>query len=225
MFFLRWRCIGSVCVAVGLAASPAIGQTQQQIDACAYSDASPAAKLDSMVDACTDLIRSGSVSQQNRAWALNSRANIYKRKAIIGISPLDQDFAEKYKASPNYNLALNDYAEAIRIDPNGFAPYYNRAGLYGLAGENDLAIADNSKVLQLADSVDVKAMTYGKRGSEFQDKGQYDRALADYNEAIRLKPDDSSGYFGRAAVYRKMGDETRGSADWDHAYKLEQQGK
>jgi tetratricopeptide (TPR) repeat protein len=225
MFFLRWRCIGSVCVAVGLAVSPASGQTQQQIDACAYSDNVPADKLDSMIVACTDLIGAASESEQNQAWALNNRANIYKRKAIIGINALDQNFAEKYRASPNYSLALDDYGQAIRIDPDGFTPYYNRAGLYGLAGENDLAIADNLKVLQLAKSVDVIAMTHSKLGSEFETKGQYDRALADFNEVIRLKPNESSGYFGRASVYRKMGDETRGSADWDRAYKLEQQGR
>ena len=225
MFFVRWRCIVSMCLVVGLVASPAIGQTQQQLDACEYSDSTPTAQLDSMVDSCTSLIQSNALSQQNLVWALNSRGNVYKRKAFVGIDALDQDFFEKYKRGPNYSRALADYTEAIRIEPEGFAPYYNRAGLYGLAGEHDLAIADDSKVLQLGASVDLKVMTYRKRASEWKSKGQNDRALADYNEAIRLNPDDSQNYYSRSYLYRELGNETQAETDRKHADDLHQQGK
>jgi tetratricopeptide (TPR) repeat protein len=39
--------------------------------------------------------------------------------------------------------------------------------------------------------------------------GENDKALADFNEAIRLNPKYVFGYKNRAAVYERMGDKDR----------------
>jgi len=46
-----------------------------------------------------------------------------------------------------------------------------------------------------------EAEAFFKRASEYYDKGNYDRAIADFTEAIRLKPDFVEAYQGRGDAY------------------------
>jgi tetratricopeptide (TPR) repeat protein len=41
---------------------------------------------------------------------------------------------------------------------------------------------------------------FTNRGLAYERKGSYDRAVADYNEAIRLNPTDAASFRGRAKV-------------------------
>ena len=45
------------------------------------------------------------------------------------------------------------------------------------------------------------------------DKGEYDRAIADYNSAIRLNPQHMNAYNNRAKAYEKTGDSEQAAAD------------
>src|SRR5262249_38602588 len=48
----------------------------------------------------------------------------------------------------------------------------------------------------------------------------YDRAVADYSEAIRLKSDPDT-FYNRAIAYQKKGDLDRAIADYDEAIRLD----
>ncbi|HKS39781.1 MAG TPA: tetratricopeptide repeat protein [Blastocatellia bacterium] len=47
-----------------------------------------------------------------------------------------------------------------------------------------------------------------------------DNAIADYDNAIRFKPDDASAYYNRGVAYGKKGDYDRAIADYDNAIRL-----
>src|SRR3712207_7505807 len=47
---------------------------------------------------------------------------------------------------------------------------------------------------------------FRSRGVARLNRGEYDAAIADFDEAIRLEPRLSSAYFGRGAAYRFKGD-------------------
>jgi len=47
---------------------------------------------------------------------------------------------------------------------------------------------------------------YFLRGKAYVKLGQYQRAIEDFNEAIRLKPDYVSAYINRGGAYFKQGD-------------------
>ena len=42
---------------------------------------------------------------------------------------------------------------------------------------------------------------YYNRGNAYSDKGDYDRAIADYTRAIEIEPDDSCVYYTRGDAY------------------------
>ena len=53
-----------------------------------------------------------------------------------------------------------------------------------------------------------------------RNKGDYDRAIADYDRAIQLKPDYADAYVGRGVAYGEKGDYDRAIADFDRAIQL-----
>src|SRR6516165_1397499 len=62
---------------------------------------------------------------------------------------------------------------------------------------------------------------YYNRGLAYQEKGDNDRAIADYDQAIRLDPKYAFAYNGRGNAYKAKGDNDRAIADYDQAIRLD----
>src|SRR5215207_4212737 len=60
----------------------------------------------------------------------------------------------------------------------------------------------------------------GTRGITHKDKGDLDRALADFNAAIRLSPTDPDAYFGRGSVHERTRDYEAALVDYETALKI-----
>ena len=76
-------------------------------------------------------------------------------------------------SSASYDLAIADYTEAIKLDPNDPDVYNNRGQAYDNKGEFDLAIADYTAAIRL-DSEDARA--YYNRGLTRTNKGEFEQA-------------------------------------------------
>lgn len=59
------------------------------------------------------------------------------------------------------------------------------------------------------------------RGLAFMGKGDVDKAIADYDQAIRLNPDYAKAYYGRSITYEDKGDLDKASADRKRAKGLD----
>src|SRR3974390_3350298 len=57
------------------------------------------------------------------------------------------------------------------------------------------------------------------RGAKSAMKGQFDRAIADFDEAIRLNP-SADAFYNRANAYAELGESDRAIADFDKAIRL-----
>lgn len=177
----------------------ASAQTPQQLNWCNGKDG---ATPDLRIGGCTAVIQSGKLTAKNLATAFVNRGTAYRLK----------DDKER---------ALADYSEAIRLDPKNVDAFSNRASVYrGSSGDRALAdaIADYDAVIRL----DPKhALPLYNRGFAHHTKGDYDRAIADYNDAIRLgyqDPDGPLSYRGHAYFCKK--DFVRAIADYDAALKI-----
>ena len=59
------------------------------------------------------------------------------------------------------------------------------------------------------------------RGQEYQDKGDYDLAIADLDQAIGLNPDFANPYRHRAFAYLKKGNYIQAHADVNKALQID----
>ncbi|MDR1326259.1 MAG: tetratricopeptide repeat protein [Treponema sp.] len=117
----------------------------------------------------------------------------------------------------NYDQAIDDYNQTIRVEPNYAAAYNNRGRSYYAKGDYDKAIADFNQAITLDPNY---ADAYNNRGRAYYAKGDLDRALADYNQAITLDPESPLAFNGRAYVYLAQKDHERAYTDARQAIKL-----
>ena len=64
------------------------------------------------------------------------------------------------------------------------------------------------------------AIAFANRGLAYKSKGQWDRAIADYDEAIRLNPDLAETFTNRGTAYYYKGQLGRALKDYDEAIRL-----
>jgi tetratricopeptide (TPR) repeat protein len=126
------------------------------------------------------------------AWSYNERGN--KR--------LDRG---------EFDAAIADCTDALRLDPN-YAWAYGNRGL-GLIKKKRYAeaIPDLDQAIRLEPTL---ADAYLNRGLARQQLGQYDSAIADYARVLRLKPDDVLAQYNRGLVYYLKGEDDQAIADF-----------
>ena len=69
-------------------------------------------------------------------------------------------------------------------------------------------------------SQSISAETYFIRGNEKKGFGDYKGAIADYTQAIRLKPDDADAYLNRGIAKAELGQHFAAIADYDMAIRI-----
>ena len=65
------------------------------------------------------------------------------------------------------------------------------------------------------------AEAYHNRGVAHAELGRYAEAIAEYDEAIRLRPDYAKAYFGRGNARARLGRHAEAIADYDEAIRLQ----
>jgi tetratricopeptide (TPR) repeat protein len=85
----------------------------------------------------------------------------------------------------------------------------------------DRAIAIYDKLLKLNSVPLLRADLLAERANAYDIKGERDRAIADYDEAIRLNPKNARAFQIRGLAHRAKGDNDRAIADYDEAIRLD----
>ena len=99
--------------------------------------------------------------------------------------------------------------------------YFWRAVGWNKKGNYTQVIADATEALKLKPDVAL----YNLRGSAYYDKSEYDIAIADFNDALRMgKPEAGIVYHNRGNAYRGKGDYAKAIADYDAAIKFDPKG-
>lgn len=71
------------------------------------------------------------------------------------------------------------------------------------------------------ETVDNLARAYFNRGRAWSDRGEYARAMQDFDEAIKLDPNYPDALNSRALAWRGLGQDARALDDFDLAIKLD----
>ncbi|MEX1083986.1 MAG: tetratricopeptide repeat protein, partial [Xanthobacteraceae bacterium] len=174
------RILLSICAMTIAAVAPARAQTQQQIDWC-EGDEVPS---DLSIGGCTAVIQSGKFTGKKLAVAFYNRGIAYYYKK-------------------EYDRAIEDYSQAIRLDPKYAAAFVNRGIAYERKGQYDRAIENYSQVIRLdpknAFAFNNRCWARAILGRELRE------ALADCDASLRLRPNDAATLDSRGFVHIKLG--------------------
>jgi Flp pilus assembly protein TadD len=119
----------------------------------------------------------------------------------------------------DYDKAISDSTEAIRLDPNSADAYYLRGNAYENQRNFDRAISDYNEAIRL----DPKYTFWATfcRGNAYYGKGNLDMAISDYNEAILLDPNNAQAYVGRGTVYSDHNNLDKAISDYNEAIRID----
>ena len=113
-----------------------------------------------------------------------------------------QEKASKFVSAANYEEAIKEYSEIIRIVPYDYVPYFNRALCYTQLHNDDAALQDFLHVAELKPDF---TGTYPKLITIYANRGMYDDALDKANKWISLEPNNGEPLFNRAKIHERKG--------------------
>ena len=116
-----------------------------------------------------------------------------------------------------YDAALADLNESIRLDPFSACALTNRGRVYAFKRDLDRAIADYDEAISINPAF---ALAYNNRGDAWVNKGDLDRAIADFSAAIEHNPSLATAYGNRGYAYHRKRDMARAVADYTMEIKL-----
>ena len=122
-----------------------------------------------------------------------------------------QNRGHAYQAKQDYDRAIADYSEAIRIEPKFAYAFNDRCYVRAIAGrELQQALADCNEALRLIPN-DIQ--TLDSRGFAYLRLGEFDKAITDYNAVLKFNPQQAGSLYGRGLAKQKKGDSAGGDAD------------
>jgi tetratricopeptide (TPR) repeat protein len=124
----------------------------------------------------------------------------------------------EYRNKGDYEKAITDYTEALRLDPQLAKAYANRAVAHFHLKEFEKAITDSTQAIRINPRY---AEAYHNRGTAYFSSGNQNEALADINRAIKLNPRLAEAYFSRGMISNSRNDDGRAIADYTRAIKLD----
>jgi tetratricopeptide (TPR) repeat protein len=215
-------------------------QSDEQHRCFASEGVTPEQKLAS----CTLFIESGGQISQTRVAAFNSRGNVHLSQR--NYDRAIDDYNEAIRLDPTYAIGFNnrglayqrkgqidraieDYDEAIRLNPAYALAFANRATARQIKGRLDLAIEDSDKAIGINRGL---AAAFFARADAYRDKAQWDfdayladgtyedRAIADYDEGLRLQPNNAAALRNRGFLNTRRQRYDRAIQDFDEAIRL-----
>jgi len=205
---------GTVCVSDGAIAAarsdftPTTPSSSQMLQ-CNSPDPARA------IVGCSALIRTGVPSVRSRSSAAPL---LGEDTAQSDLSAVYSTRGVAYQKRGEYDLALADFNQAIRLDPKNAFALRNRSDYYLAQDDVTHAMEDFNQAVAISPKSPELLVS---RGNAYMVNGDFAHALPDYDQAIAINPKLAFAYASRGEAYRTQGESDKAITDFDAAIKLE----
>jgi len=142
--------------------------------------------------------------QQGKLWGSNISFWSHELKYFPHNATALGNRGEAYMDLGKFDLAMNDFNQAIKADPNYPEGYNSRGQLYGMSGQTEKAFADFLRAVELKPGF---SEAYNNLGIIYAQKQDLDRAAVNFKKALTLNPANVEArnnigdfYFGRGDI-------------------------
>ncbi|MEY4927813.1 MAG: hypothetical protein RI894_2249 [Bacteroidota bacterium] len=169
---------------------------------------------DEAVRNCTQALRINNL--EDRAYQLRAQAYLENGNTIDAIEDFDRTL-KLHPTAAGFNdrgfakfllgqieSAIADFDQALKLDKEFLPAYRNRAKARLNLGDQIAALEDYNQALELAHDAD----TYTARGLLLHRLGEYTKAIADFDAALRINP-----YHSQARQAREVAKTARSNRD------------
>jgi len=125
--------------------------------------------------------------------------------------------AQTFQIIGDFSRAVDDFAEAIRLDPNNSKAFCGRGVVHRLNGDLHEALADLDEAVRLNPN---DAPPYFHRGMIGLAVNQLAPAIDQFSVAISLAPDFATAYLNRALAHERMENMREAVSDCTKALEL-----
>lgn len=124
----------------------------------------------------------------------------------------------------DYYKALEYFNADIEEDPTSTVSYLYRASIYKFNDELSSSLKDINYVIKTLSPKEKKGLSsaYGFRASLYEKLENYEKAIEDYAEAIRLNPEDIDLYTSRASFYYNIDEFEKAESDYKRALEIDE---
>lgn len=172
----------------------AVTQNYEQLTKRCYTESLP----DQVIASCSAIISRGLEDKEDLATAYKNRGNAYDDNG-------------------DYAHALQDYDEAVRINPLDADAFNSRGTTYSALGQYERSILDFDTAIKLNAT---SPMAFNNRCFAKGALDQLDQGLADCNKALHLKPNNSGALRSRAFIYLKQKRYDAAIADYNQVLRV-----
>jgi tetratricopeptide (TPR) repeat protein len=124
---------------------------------------------------------------------------------------------EDHLASRDYDKAVTDFDEAIKIDPNYAPAYLARARAWAKKHYRDREIADYTEAIRR----DPRNAAYrAARAESWSSQGMHERAMVDFDTALTIEPNNPAYWVSRGNEWRGDLKFDEAIADYTHALQI-----
>lgn len=159
-------------------AAMACAEDYEQLFRRCYTESLP----DQVIASCSAVISRAPADRADLATAFKNRGNAYDDKG-------------------EYVHALQDYDQAVTINPRDADAFNSRGTTYTALGRYERAIVDFDEAIRLNPA---SPLAFSNRCFARGALDQLEQALTDCSEALRLKPKNSGAHGSRGFIYLKL---------------------
>ncbi len=176
---------------------------------------------DQVVNAALDMLPARILSKQRKALAVRQDTQPAAYEAYIR----GRGYLQEYEKPENIDNAIAEFNQAIKIDPKYALGYAALGHSYSVGfqqyGKPNSWVADASLNCQRALSLNPELVEgHVCLGRLFVSSGKYDRAVEEFQRAVRAEPGNEDALFGLAEAYTHLGDVAAAESTYKKAVAL-----
>jgi tetratricopeptide (TPR) repeat protein len=169
-------------------------------------------------------MEANSVKKSTLSILLVLMVNTFQFGCVPSKAEPDAKALEHYQIAGDYasqgqmDLAIEQYTEAISIDPEFTDAYFDRGIAFRRIDDYDRTIADYTQAIALDPD---HVLSFYQRGVVYHYQGDLDKAISDLNKVTELDSNYALAYAVRGQVYSEIGEIDLAIANYEKALELD----